>query len=120
MLLRGGRLQVQVQTPGVPAVVLDPYEATFNDGSWHSLTVTLARNKAVIVLDGHPMFTRRRMQFTSGYEYLFGGEPSTAACTELPVSYGLPTECTFAEVCSSNIRILSVSGWGRYCQAARD
>ena len=55
-------------------VVLDAFERRYNDGTWHAATVALATNEATTVLDGYPTETRRLMKFTTGVEYLFGGQ----------------------------------------------
>ncbi|XP_037092008.1 neurexin-4-like [Pollicipes pollicipes] len=77
--LQKGRFNVAILTDGLKQpVVLDPFEGLYNDGSWHAVTVALAENSAVTVIDGYPMYTRRLMRFTSGVEYLFGGGLSGA------------------------------------------
>ena len=83
VFLEDGRFKVAVLTSGMPysnvtraitPVVLDAYEQRYDDGSWHSATVALGANRATTVLDGYPAHTQRLMKFTSGVEYLFGGQ----------------------------------------------
>ncbi|XP_043205500.1 neurexin-4-like [Amphibalanus amphitrite] len=73
IFLEDGRFKVEISTREIDSVVLDPFEATYNDGRWHSATVALAENSAVTVIDGYPMYTQRLMTFSTGVDYLFAG-----------------------------------------------
>ncbi|XP_037077465.1 LOW QUALITY PROTEIN: neurexin-4-like [Pollicipes pollicipes] len=73
VFLQQGRFKVELATERNDAVVLDPFEETFNDGRWHAATVALAENSAVTVIDGYPMYTQRLMTFTTSIDYWFAG-----------------------------------------------
>ena len=73
--LQEGRFKVAIVTGGMKQpVVLDAFEHTYNDGSWHEATVALGTNRATTVLDGYPSETKRLMKLTAGVEFLFGGQ----------------------------------------------
>lgn len=54
-------------------MILDDYEETFNDGKWHSLVLTINRNKLVLDIDQKPMTTTKSIQISTGRYYFIAG-----------------------------------------------
>nr|UEK51597.1 neurexin IV-like protein [Parasacculina yatsui] len=73
--LDSGLLTIQLDGEQVSQpVVLTPFaERQFNDGAWHGLSIVLATNQVLTLVDGYQVVTRRLFSFTSGETFLFGG-----------------------------------------------
>lgn len=71
--LEEGKVKVDIQTDDGPKAILDDYDQQFNDGRWHTLVLTIAKNDLVLDIDQQPMRTRRQLQMTTGGVYLIGG-----------------------------------------------
>ncbi|CAD7082270.1 unnamed protein product [Hermetia illucens] len=56
-----------------PKIILDNYDERFNDGKWHSLVLTISRNKLVLDIDQRPMTTTKNIEISTGRLYYIAG-----------------------------------------------
>ena len=73
MYLEEGKLKLDVQSKDYPKAILDNFEEIFNDGKWHHVILTIAKNSLTLTVDGRPMKTSRLLEMTTGSAYFIGG-----------------------------------------------
>lgn len=73
LYLHDGKIKVEIQTDDNPRAILDNYDEQFNDGRWHSLVLTIAKNSLVLDIDQRPMRTTRILSMSTGGIYLIAG-----------------------------------------------
>lgn len=73
LYLEEGKVKVEIKTDDNPRAILDNYDEQFNDGRWHSLVLTIAKNSLVLDIDQRPMRTTRLLSMTTGGIYLIAG-----------------------------------------------
>lgn len=73
LYLEEGKVKVEIKTDDNPRAILDNYDEQFNDGRWHSLVLTIAKNSLVLDIDQRPMRTTRLLSMTTGGVYLIAG-----------------------------------------------
>lgn len=73
LYLEEGRVKVEIKTDDNPRAILDNYDEQFNDGRWHSLVLTIAKNSLVLDIDQRPMRTTRLLSMTTGGLYYIAG-----------------------------------------------
>ncbi len=73
LYLEEGRVKVEIKTDDNPRAILDNYDEQFNDGRWHSLVLTIAKNSLVLDIDQRPMRTTRLLSMTTGGIYYIAG-----------------------------------------------
>lgn len=56
----------------MPEVEIDNFDQTYNDGIWHQVDLSMAKNKAIISVDKVAMETTRLMEIRTGAYYLIG------------------------------------------------
>ncbi|XP_033223686.1 neurexin-4 isoform X3 [Belonocnema kinseyi] len=73
MYIEEGKLKVDIQTKDYPKAILDNFDETFNDGKWHQVVLTIAKNSLILTVDGRPMKTSRLLEMVTGSDYYIGG-----------------------------------------------
>ncbi|KAG4070327.1 hypothetical protein HA402_006469 [Bradysia odoriphaga] len=73
LYLEEGKIKVEIKTDDNPRAILDNYDEQFNDGRWHSLVLTIAKNSLVLDIDQRPMRTTRLLSMTTGGIYYIAG-----------------------------------------------
>ncbi|XP_011876421.1 PREDICTED: neurexin-4 isoform X2 [Vollenhovia emeryi] len=73
LYLEKGKLKVDIQTMEYPFATLDNFYETFNDGKWHQVILTIAKNLLILNVDGRPMRTERLLDMFTGAYYFVGG-----------------------------------------------
>ncbi|XP_037041687.1 neurexin-4 isoform X2 [Bradysia coprophila] len=73
LYLEEGKIKVEIKTDDNPRAILDNYDEQFNDGRWHSLVLTIAKNSLVLDIDQRPMRTTRLLSMTTGGVYYIAG-----------------------------------------------
>lgn len=59
LYLEDGKVKVELKTDEFPPTFLDNYDEKFNDGRWHSLVLTIAKNSLTLDIDQRPMKTTK-------------------------------------------------------------
>ncbi|XP_032688940.1 neurexin-4 isoform X2 [Odontomachus brunneus] len=73
LFLENGKLKVEIKTGENPSSSLDNFYEKFNDGKWHQVILTVAKNSLVLNVDGRPMRTDRLLEIITGRHYMIGG-----------------------------------------------
>lgn len=100
VFLEEGKVKVELKLGDKPRIILDNYDEKFNDGRWHSLVLTLSRNKLVLDIDQRPMTTTKNIQFSTSREYYIAGgidKDGFVGCMRLILvdgNYKLPQDWT--------------------------
>ncbi|XP_043250778.1 neurexin-4 isoform X2 [Colletes gigas] len=111
LFLEDGKLKVTIQTKGNPQVTLDNFDEKFNDGKWHQVILTIAKNSLILNVDGTPMRTKRMLEMTTGPVYFIGGvtgiesNKGFVGCMRMisiDGNYKLPTDWKEEEYCCKN------------------
>ncbi|XP_020287513.1 neurexin-4 isoform X1 [Pseudomyrmex gracilis] len=111
MYLEKGKLKVEIQTSQYPVAILDNFYETFNDGKWHQVILTIAKNSLILNVDGRPMITKRLLDMITGATYWVGGMTGKdsnygfVGCMRMisiDGNYKLPTEWKEEEYCCKN------------------
>ncbi|XP_076625166.1 neurexin-4 isoform X4 [Colletes latitarsis] len=111
LFLEDGKLKVNIQTKGNPQVTLDNFDEKFNDGKWHQVILTIAKNRLILNVDGTPMRTKRMLEMTTGPVYFIGGVTGIESnrgfvgcmrMISIDGNYKLPTDWKEEEYCCKN------------------
>ncbi|KAK0161422.1 hypothetical protein PV327_009893 [Microctonus hyperodae] len=112
LFLQNGTIKIEIQTKGNPRAILDNFDEHFNDGKWHQVILTIAKNSIILNMDGRPMRTKRLLEMTTGPVYLIGGGLSGQGINigfigcmrmiSIDGNYKLPTDWTKDEYCCEN------------------
>ncbi|KAK0157552.1 hypothetical protein PV328_011281 [Microctonus aethiopoides] len=112
LFLQNGTIKIEIQTKGNPRAILDNFDEHFNDGKWHQVILTIAKNSIILNIDGRPMRTKRLLEMTTGPVYLIGGGLSGQGINigfigcmrmiSIDGNYKLPTDWTKDEYCCEN------------------
>lgn len=110
--MEDGKLKVEIQTKGNPLTILDNFDEKFNDGRWHRVILTIAKNLLILNVDGNPMRTTRLLDMLTGSVYLIGGgrqgnirNRGFVGCMRMisiDGNYKLPTDWKDEEYCCKN------------------
>ncbi|XP_072742598.1 neurexin-4 isoform X2 [Anoplolepis gracilipes] len=73
LYLDGGKLKTDIKTKANPFATLDNFYEKFNDGKWHQVILTIAKNSLILNVDGRPMRTERLLEMLTGSFYYIGG-----------------------------------------------
>ncbi len=99
LFLEEARIKVVIVAADMPNVELDNFDQTYNDGKWHKVEISMAKNKAILTVDETPMDTRRRLDIATGGYYMIGGgvygEPGFIGCMRhitIDGNYKRPTD----------------------------
>nr|CAG4640603.1 EOG090X00DN [Eulimnadia texana] len=76
---RRGKIKIRLEAQDTPKVTLDNFAETFNDGRWHRVVLTMAKDSLILTVDDRRMTTVRLLSFRTGNYYLIGG-----GVTEMP------------------------------------
>ncbi|KAL7307938.1 hypothetical protein TKK_0000030 [Trichogramma kaykai] len=116
LFLEEGKLKVEISKSnteqygigqGAKKAILDNFDEMFNDGKWHEVILTLAKNSLVLNVDGRPMKTTRQMEIITGAHYYIGGKKDSSergfiGCMrviQIDGNYKLPTDWKDDEYC---------------------
>ncbi|KAJ6647209.1 Neurexin-4 [Pseudolycoriella hygida] len=105
LYLEEGKVKVEIQTDDNPKAILDNYDEQFNDGRWHSLVLTIAKNSLVLDIDQRPMRTTRLLSMTTGGIYWIAGgkkKDGFVGCMRMisiDGNYRIPSEWKENEYC---------------------
>ncbi|XP_043664144.1 neurexin-4 isoform X5 [Vespula pensylvanica] len=111
LFLEQGKLKIEIETKGNSKVILDNFDEKFNDGKWHQIILTVAKNTLILNVDGRPMRTKRILEMITGSLYWVGGmtgEESNrgfVGCMRMisiDGNYKLPTDWKEEEYCCKN------------------
>ncbi|KAF7414323.1 hypothetical protein HZH68_002812 [Vespula germanica] len=111
LFLEQGKLKIEIETKGNSKVILDNFDEKFNDGKWHQVILTVAKNTLILNVDGRPMRTKRILEMITGSLYWVGGmtgEESNrgfVGCMRMisiDGNYKLPTDWKEEEYCCKN------------------
>ncbi|XP_046819810.1 neurexin-4 isoform X2 [Vespa crabro] len=111
LFLEQGKLKIEIETKGNSKVILDNFDEKFNDGKWHQVILTVAKNTLILNVDGRPMRTKRILEMITGSLYWIGGmtgEESNrgfVGCMRMisiDGNYKLPTDWKEEEYCCKN------------------
>lgn len=111
LYLEEGKLKVDIKTKDYPWASLDNFYEKFNDGKWHQVILTIAKNSLVLNVDGRPMKTDRLLDMTTGSYYLIGGVTGAESnqgfigcmrMISIDGNYKLPTDWKEEEYCCKN------------------
>ncbi|XP_014482279.1 PREDICTED: neurexin-4 isoform X1 [Dinoponera quadriceps] len=111
LYLEKGKLKVELQTRDNPLVNLDNFYETFNDGKWHQVILTMARNSLILNVDGRPMKTNRLLELVTGQFYYIAGMTDELSnrgfigcmrMISIDGNYKLPTDWKEEEYCCKN------------------
>ncbi|XP_055840610.1 neurexin-4 isoform X1 [Episyrphus balteatus] len=109
VFLEYGKVEIDLKLGDKPRIILDNYEEQFNDGKWHSLVLTIGKNKLVLDIDQRPMTTTKIIQISTGRVYnIAGGHDKNGfvGCMRLILvdgNYKLPKDWIQGEeVCCDN------------------
>lgn len=109
MYLFEGRLKVDIKTITTPKVTLDNFDENFNDGKWHQVIFSIAKNTLILNVDSRPMKTIRQMEILTTSLYFIGGKPGNErgfiGCMrviQIDGNYKLPTDWKEDEYCCKN------------------
>lgn len=103
--LEDGKVKLRLKTPEFAEIILDNYSEQFNDGRWHQLVLTMAKNLLVFDIDQRPMRTVRQLSFFTGAFYWIGGgkerEGFIGCMRQISVdgNYRLPTDWREEDYC---------------------
>lgn len=109
--LEEGKLKIDIQTKDYPLATLDNFYEKFNDGKWHQVILTIAKNSLVLNVDGRPMKTERLLDMLTGSYYLIGGVIGAESnygfvgcmrMISIDGNYKLPTDWKEEEYCCKN------------------
>ena len=64
---------MRVSAEGVASIEIDNFDQTYNDGKWHTIQFSMAKNYASLILDNDRAETRRILDFSTGIDYMIGG-----------------------------------------------
>lgn len=74
LFLDEGKVKVEVSATHTPGtVLLDNFDVSYNDGRWHKVMFTVAKNSMELTVDDVPMKTVRKITIISGKYFLVGG-----------------------------------------------
>ncbi|XP_014218966.1 neurexin-4 isoform X2 [Copidosoma floridanum] len=107
MFLEEGKLKVELKTKSdEQKAILDNFDETFNDGKWHQIVFTMAKNSLTINIDSRPTKTTRQMDIATGHMYFVGGMPGNQrgfiGCMrviQIDGNYQLPTDWKEDQYC---------------------
>ncbi|XP_066582441.1 neurexin-4 isoform X2 [Prorops nasuta] len=111
LFLEESKLKVEIQTKENPRTVLDNFDDKFNDGKWHQVILTVAKNTLILNVDGRLMRTKRLLEMTTGATYLIGGMAGLGSnkgfvgcmrMISIDGNYKLPTDWKEEEYCCKN------------------
>ncbi|XP_018305702.1 neurexin-4 isoform X2 [Mycetomoellerius zeteki] len=111
LYLEEGKLKVDIQTHNNPIVNLDNFHEKFNDGKWHQVILTIAKNSLILNVDGRPMKTERLLDMITGSYYFIGGTVRSESnhgfvgcmrMISIDGNYKLPTDWKDEEYCCKN------------------
>ncbi|KYM97578.1 PREDICTED: neurexin-4 [Cyphomyrmex costatus] len=111
LYLEEGKLKVDIQTYDNPVATLDNFYEKFNDGKWHQVILTIAKNLLVLNVDGRPMKTERLLSLITGSYYFVGGTIGSESnngfigcmrMISIDGNYKLPTDWKEEEYCCRN------------------
>ncbi|KAK2575769.1 hypothetical protein KPH14_007155 [Odynerus spinipes] len=111
MFLEKGKLKIEIETKGNSKVILDNFDDKFNDGKWHQVILTIAKNTLILNVDGRPMRTKRLLEMVTGSLYWVGGMTGTErnrgfiGCMRMisiDGNYKVPTDWKEDEYCCKN------------------
>jgi len=107
LYMQHSRIKVKIQSKDMPEVEIDNFDQTYNDGIWHEVQLSMARNEAIISMDKVTMVTSRLMDIRTGAYYLIGGglyvEPGFVGCMRritIDGQYKIPTDWSKDEISS--------------------
>lgn len=84
LFMEDARIKVVIVAADMPKVELDNFDQTYNDGKWHEVQISMAKNTAILTIDKSPMDTRRKLDIATGGYYMIGGgvydEPGFIGC----------------------------------------
>lgn len=66
-------MKVEIKTKNNPWTSLDNFYEKFNDGKWHQVILTIAKNSLILNVDGRAMKTERLLDMITGSFYWVGG-----------------------------------------------
>ncbi|XP_018363259.1 PREDICTED: neurexin-4 isoform X2 [Trachymyrmex cornetzi] len=111
LYLEEGKLKVDIQTHNNPITNLDNFHEKFNDGKWHQVILTIAKNSLILNVDGRPMRTERLLDMITGSYYFIGGTIGSESnhgfvgcmrMISIDGNYKLPTDWKDEEYCCKN------------------
>ncbi|KYN43175.1 Neurexin-4 [Trachymyrmex septentrionalis] len=111
LYLEEGKLKVDIQTHNNPIANLDNFHEKFNDGKWHQIILTIAKNSLILNVDGRPMKTERLLDMITGSYYFIGGTIGSESnhgfvgcmrMISIDGNYKLPTDWKDEEYCCKN------------------
>ena len=73
LAIEEGRIKVRISTQGIASIEIDNFDQVYNDGKWHSLEFSMAKNYALLIVDNDRAETRRLLDFSTGVDYMVGG-----------------------------------------------
>jgi len=68
-----GKLLVDLEVENSPRLTLENFAEMFSDGLWHSLEVTVGKNRVTLSVDERMVRTSRLMDIVTGDVYFMGG-----------------------------------------------
>jgi len=105
MYLERARIKVKITSSDIPDVIIDNFDQTYNDGNWHSISMSMKKNEAILTVDHNPMVTSRLIEVRTGPYYLFGGglygDPGFIGCMRritIDGVYKMPIDWTGDEI----------------------
>ena len=118
LFLEKGKVKIMLapleDDPGYTPVY-DNFNDKFNDGKWHSLVLTMAKDLLIISIDGQQMKTIRSLKFSTGLMYYIAGHPELKdvgfiGCMKaigIDGNYRQPPDWTKDQYCCSNTVIFA-------------
>ena len=73
LFIDNGRIKVVLSASDMPKTELDNFDQTYNDGKWHTVDLSISRNKVIVTIDSEAMETRRILDISTGSFYMVAG-----------------------------------------------